>query len=140
MESNRYDGLYRYVLELRAPIIPETLTHRPGAASWQGIARAPQYTASKHGVLGLMRALDPVAAEANIRLGVIHPWFAGALAELYAVSILIFSERYVDPWAPREAHARRPSTDARPTHSGCRLPRSDGPGPCDEWVSMGVTR
>jgi NAD(P)-dependent dehydrogenase (short-subunit alcohol dehydrogenase family) len=71
--------------------MPETLTHRSGAASWLGIARAPQYTASKHGVLGLMRALDPVAAEANIRLAVIHPWFAGALADLYAVSILIFS-------------------------------------------------
>jgi NAD(P)-dependent dehydrogenase (short-subunit alcohol dehydrogenase family) len=49
------------------------------------------YTASKHGVLGLMRALDPVAAEGNVRLAVIHPWFAGALADLYAVSILIFS-------------------------------------------------
>ena len=51
------------------------------------------YTASKHGVLGLMRALDPVAAEANVRLAVIHPWFAGALADLYAVSILIFSRK-----------------------------------------------
>jgi hypothetical protein len=40
----------------------------------------------------------------------------------------------VDPRAPREAYSRRPSTDARPTHNGCRLPRSDGPGNYDEWV------
>jgi NAD(P)-dependent dehydrogenase (short-subunit alcohol dehydrogenase family) len=81
VESNRYDGLCRYVLELRALIIPETVTDRSGAASWNGVSRAPQYTASKHGVLGLMRALDSIAAEDNIRLAVIHPWFAGALAD-----------------------------------------------------------
>lgn len=45
---------------------------------------APQYTASKHGVLGLMRALDPIVAVDNIRIAVIHPWFAGALADLCA--------------------------------------------------------
>jgi NAD(P)-dependent dehydrogenase (short-subunit alcohol dehydrogenase family) len=38
---------------------------------------APQYTASKHAVLGLMRALDKIVAEDNIRIAVIHPWFAG---------------------------------------------------------------
>jgi NAD(P)-dependent dehydrogenase (short-subunit alcohol dehydrogenase family) len=52
-------------------------TDRPGAASWSGLPGAPQYTASKHGVLGLMRALDPIAAQNDIRLAVIHPWFAG---------------------------------------------------------------
>jgi NAD(P)-dependent dehydrogenase (short-subunit alcohol dehydrogenase family) len=78
LEGDRYDGLYRHVLELRAFIIPETLTDRSGAASWQAIPRAPQYSASKHGVLGLMRALDPVVAADNIRIAAIHPWFAGA--------------------------------------------------------------
>jgi hypothetical protein len=28
-------------------------------------------------VLGLMRALDPIAAQNGIRLAAIHPWFAG---------------------------------------------------------------
>jgi hypothetical protein len=28
----------------------------------------PQYSASKHGVLGVMRALDPVVAADNIRI------------------------------------------------------------------------
>ena len=50
-------------------------------ASWMGISMAPQYTASKHAVLGLMRALDPIVAEANIRIAVIHPWFAGHLPQ-----------------------------------------------------------
>ncbi|KAH9988734.1 hypothetical protein BJV77DRAFT_1020304 [Russula vinacea] len=66
----------QYVLEVRASIAPETLTDRTGAASWQGVSRAPQYSASKHGVLGLMRALDASTAEDNIRIAVIHPWFA----------------------------------------------------------------
>ncbi len=42
-----------------------------------GLIKAPQYTASKHAVLGLMRALDPILTADNIRLAVIHPWFAG---------------------------------------------------------------
>jgi NAD(P)-dependent dehydrogenase (short-subunit alcohol dehydrogenase family) len=46
-----------------------------------GISMAPQYTASKHAVLGLMRALDPIVAEDNIRIAVIHPWFAGHLPQ-----------------------------------------------------------
>jgi NAD(P)-dependent dehydrogenase (short-subunit alcohol dehydrogenase family) len=57
---------------------------------------APQYTASKHGVLGIMRALDAITAEDNIRIAVIHPWFAGALADLCAListSISKFSEK-----------------------------------------------
>ena len=62
--------------------MPWTLTGRSGAASWQGIQRAPQYSASKHGVLGLMRALGAVVLEDTIPLAVIHPWFAGALGYL----------------------------------------------------------
>ena len=42
-----------------------------------GIMKAPQYSASKHGVLGLMRALDPIVTADNIRIAAIHPWFAG---------------------------------------------------------------
>lgn len=85
MESNRYDGLCRYVLEFSVSIAPETQTGRSGAASWQGVSLAPQYTASKHGVLGLMRALDPRTEADNIRIAVIHPWFAGAFTVLCAM-------------------------------------------------------
>jgi NAD(P)-dependent dehydrogenase (short-subunit alcohol dehydrogenase family) len=47
------------------------------AASWTGVTKAPQYSASKHGVLGLMRAIDPIVTADNIRIAAIHPWFAG---------------------------------------------------------------
>jgi NAD(P)-dependent dehydrogenase (short-subunit alcohol dehydrogenase family) len=90
MEGDRYDGLYRHGLELRAFINLETLTDRPGAASWQGLAKAPQYSASKHGVLGLMRALDPVVAADNIRIAAIHPWFAGALTDRWT-AVFVFN-------------------------------------------------
>lgn len=140
MESNRYDGLCRYVLEVRASIAPEILTDRTGAASWQGVSRAPQYSASKHGVLGLMRALDASTAEDNIRIAVIHPWFAGAFTVLCAViPISIFLKRYHASRTPHEAFTRGHSIDAHLTYSGRCLPRGDGPGPCDEWVSLGVT-
>lgn len=36
----------------------------------------PMYSASKHGVLGFMRALYPSCRKDGIRISVIHPWFA----------------------------------------------------------------
>lgn len=36
----------------------------------------PIYSASKHGVLGLMRALHPSCKHEGIRVSIIHPWFA----------------------------------------------------------------
>ncbi|KAL0956837.1 hypothetical protein HGRIS_002949 [Hohenbuehelia grisea] len=45
-------------------------------ASWNGIPKAPLYTASKHAVLGVMRSLSPILEEQNIRIGCIHPFFA----------------------------------------------------------------
>ncbi|KAA1467035.1 NAD(P)-binding protein [Dentipellis sp. KUC8613] len=45
-------------------------------ASWQAIPKGPQYSASKHGILGLMRSLYPIVDAENIRISVIHPWFA----------------------------------------------------------------
>ena len=47
-----------------------------------GISKAPQYAASKHGVLGLMRAIDPIVTADNIRIAAIHPWFAGMYCSL----------------------------------------------------------
>lgn len=69
-----------------APSIQKRIGNSTNAASWNGIHKAPQYTASKHGVLGLMRALDPIVAEEDIRIAVIHPWFAGNL--IISLSIL----------------------------------------------------
>jgi NAD(P)-dependent dehydrogenase (short-subunit alcohol dehydrogenase family) len=46
-------------------------------ASWVGLFGAQQYSAAKHGVLGLMRALDSIAASEDIRTACIHPWFTG---------------------------------------------------------------
>ncbi|KAI0061335.1 NAD(P)-binding protein [Artomyces pyxidatus] len=45
-------------------------------ASWIGVPSEPQYCASKHAMLGLMRSLHPVVAKDRIRVSVIHPWFA----------------------------------------------------------------
>lgn len=49
----------------------------PFIASWQAIPLGPQYSAAKHGVLGLMRSLYETFEPENIRISVIHPWFAG---------------------------------------------------------------
>ncbi|KAH6914395.1 hypothetical protein BKA70DRAFT_1421172 [Coprinopsis sp. MPI-PUGE-AT-0042] len=45
-------------------------------ASWVGLPLAELYTASKHAVLGLMRALHARLEMNGIRVGCIHPWFA----------------------------------------------------------------
>ncbi|KAL0575677.1 hypothetical protein V5O48_006288 [Marasmius crinis-equi] len=45
-------------------------------ASWLTIPPAPQYTASKHGVLGIMRSLHPIYKEFGIQTACIHPFFA----------------------------------------------------------------
>lgn len=36
----------------------------------------PMYSASKHAVLGFMRALFPSLRRDGIRISVVHPWFA----------------------------------------------------------------
>lgn len=41
------------------------------------IPGGPLYTASKHAVLGLMRSLHLPLEMQGIRIGVIHPFFAG---------------------------------------------------------------
>ena len=55
------------------------LTYSILAASWVGMSKAPQYSASKHGVLGMMRAIDKMVTADNIRIATIHPWFAGTV-------------------------------------------------------------
>ncbi|KAF7983815.1 hypothetical protein HWV62_19063 [Athelia sp. TMB] len=45
-------------------------------ASWQAPTNMPMYAASKHGVLGFMRAVYPNCRREGIRISVIHPWFA----------------------------------------------------------------
>ncbi|VDB86849.1 unnamed protein product [Peniophora sp. CBMAI 1063] len=45
-------------------------------SSWQSIPKGPEYSASKHGVLGLMRSLNQTLSPERIRTAVIHPWFA----------------------------------------------------------------
>jgi len=45
-------------------------------SSWHPFPLAPVYTATKHGILGLMRALDPILALRGIRIACITPFFA----------------------------------------------------------------
>ena len=112
-----------------------------------GIMKAPQYSASKHGVLGLMRALDPIVTADNIRIAAIHPWFAGKLISRTPTlflsqraktkSTFAQTKRYVSPRAPSQAAARRHPADARAAYRGRHFPRSDGPGLRDERVPLG---
>ena len=60
-----------------------------------GIERAPQYSASKHGVLGLMRAIDSIVTPDNIRIAAIHPWFAG----IYPLSFVPSPSALTEPCA-----------------------------------------
>jgi len=46
-------------------------------ASWSSIPRGALYSASKHAILGLMRSFYPEFEAKNIRIGSIHPFFAG---------------------------------------------------------------
>ena len=46
-------------------------------ASWQAPGTNVMYGASKHAVLGIMRSLNPTCNAAGIRVGIVHPWFAG---------------------------------------------------------------
>ncbi|KAH9010575.1 hypothetical protein EDB85DRAFT_2161127 [Lactarius pseudohatsudake] len=56
-----------YVKRNRTPDSWKAIVLLGSVASWVGLAKAPQYAASKHGVLGLMRAIDPIVTPDNIR-------------------------------------------------------------------------
>jgi len=114
-------------------------------ASWVGLFTAQQYTAAKHGVLGLMRSLDPVVEGKDIRTACIHPWFTGKLFTFLPPSAF-FSPQCAEtniidmktkalilgmPMTPVERVAGaifRAATDPDPATSGCPwvLP-DDGP-------------
>ncbi|EPQ57089.1 NAD P-binding protein [Gloeophyllum trabeum ATCC 11539] len=44
-------------------------------SSWQAIPGVPLYSASKHGLLGFMRALAPMAQTEGIHIASVHPFF-----------------------------------------------------------------
>lgn len=63
-------------------------------ASVGEIPGAPEYTASKHGMLGLMRSIRRTAPSDGIRVNSIHPWFVetGIIDE--GVKLLLAGTRY----------------------------------------------
>lgn len=116
-----------YIKRNRTPDSWKAFVMMGSVASWQGIASVPQYSASKHGVLGLMRALDPVVAADNIRIAAIHPWFAET-SILSLPTKLLLAGLPLTP-VPRIAGAVfRAATDPDIATSGCPwvLP-DDGP-------------
>ncbi|KAI0248422.1 hypothetical protein BJV78DRAFT_1276578 [Lactifluus subvellereus] len=116
-----------YVMRNRTPGSWKAIVMIGSVASWTGLPMAPQYTASKHAVLGLMRALDPIVAEDNIRIAVIHPWFADTSILGLPVKLLLAGLPMTP--VPRIAGAVfRAATDPDAATSGCPwvLP-DDGP-------------
>lgn len=65
-------------------------------ASVGEIPGAPEYTASKHGMLGLMRSIRRTAPADGIRVNSIHPWFVetGIIDE--GVKMLLAGTKYAD--------------------------------------------
>jgi len=116
-----------YVKRNRASDSWKAIVMMGSVASWNSLPGAPQYTASKHGVLGLMRALDPIAARNNIRLAAIHPWFADTSLLGLPVKLMLAGIPLTP--VPRIAGAVfRAATDPDTATSGCPwvLP-DDGP-------------
>ncbi|KAF8487494.1 NAD(P)-binding protein [Russula ochroleuca] len=116
-----------YIKRNRAPDSWKAIVMMGSVASWQGISMAPQYTASKHGVLGIMRALDAITAEDNIRIAVIHPWFADTSILGLPMKVILAGIPLTP--IPRIAGAVfRAATDPDTATSGCPwvLP-DDGP-------------
>ncbi|KAI0041686.1 NAD(P)-binding protein [Auriscalpium vulgare] len=68
-------GMY-YIKHNRTPEDWKAFVLLGSMASWIGGVNQPQYTVSKHGLLGLMRSLHPRLDKDNVRISVIHPWFA----------------------------------------------------------------
>jgi NAD(P)-dependent dehydrogenase (short-subunit alcohol dehydrogenase family) len=49
---------------------------------------APQYTASKHGVVALMRTVAWPYAKFGVKVAAVAPWFAGACACLVLARLM----------------------------------------------------
>ncbi|KAI0293436.1 hypothetical protein BC826DRAFT_383116 [Russula brevipes] len=96
-------------------------------ASWVGLFTAQQYTASKHGVLGLMRSLDSVLAGEDIRIACIHPWFTETNIFDWQVRVLT-AGMPLTPVARVAGAIFRAASDPDPATSGCPwLLPDDGP-------------
>jgi NAD(P)-dependent dehydrogenase (short-subunit alcohol dehydrogenase family) len=60
---------------------------------------APQYTASKHAVLGLMRAIAWPNAKLGIKVAAVTPWFVGAYTTLVVRLVFMLLMEYRPPTA-----------------------------------------
>ncbi|TFY83369.1 hypothetical protein EWM64_g654 [Hericium alpestre] len=96
-------------------------------ASWQAIPGGPQYSASKHAILGLMRSLWPVVSQDNIRISVIHPWYTDTAIIVPELKVLLAGIP-LTPIARVAGAVFRSATDPDPATSGLPwvLP-DDGP-------------
>jgi len=107
-----------YVKRNRTPDSWKAIVMMGSVASWQAIPGGPQYSASKHGVLGLMRSLDPVVAVDNIRVAAIHPWFADT--SILKISTKLMLAGFPTTPVPRIAGAIfRAATDPDIATTGC---------------------
>jgi NAD(P)-dependent dehydrogenase (short-subunit alcohol dehydrogenase family) len=116
-----------YVKRNRNPDSWKAIVLLGSVASWVGIPQGPQYSASKHGVLGLMRALDRIVTADNIRIAAIHPWFADTA--MLGLQTRLLAAGIPKTPVPRIAGAIfRAATDPDLATSGCPwvLP-DDGP-------------
>lgn len=81
-------------------------------ASWVGLFTVQQYSAAKHGVLGLMRSLDTFAESDDIRTACIHPWFTGKapLPLLILIIIVVASDTNIIDWKSKALSVGMPMT------------------------------
>ncbi|KAI0270415.1 hypothetical protein BC834DRAFT_967214 [Gloeopeniophorella convolvens] len=116
-----------YIKRNRTPDSWKAIVLIGSMASWQAVTKAPQYSASKHGVLGVMRSLEPTLSAENIRIGVVHPWFADTKILSLPIS-LILAGIPLTPVARVAGAIFRAATDPNPETNGCPwvLP-DDGP-------------
>ncbi|OBZ72170.1 5'-hydroxyaverantin dehydrogenase [Grifola frondosa] len=94
-------------------------------ASWHPPAMNVMYGSSKHGVLGLMRTIEPTCDSAGIRVGIVHPWYADT--HLLTTPMRLFLAGLpLTPVSRIAAAVLYAAADSDPRTSGCPLLLPDG--------------
>jgi len=88
-------------------------------ASWQAVPAANLYTATKHAVLGLMRSLSLKFGRDGIRIGCIHPFFAGSSDSCSRPRLVMLTliRLQTQPSSPTRSRHTWPAYPKRPSNA-----------------------